>query len=491
MRKKITALIALAAMIMTMLPSVVFADVATVKTEADFKAALEAGGDIVLGNNIELTETHVISKETAIDLNGKTLSSKVAAGKFVLTSNVNATVTITNGVISSPEGRGVGAWDGTLNLNGVTINSAGRGLGVYDAATVNIDKDSVLNTKAGPRDAGIIVWGDEENNKKPTLNLYGKVTNDGETFAISGNGSDFSGTTVNIYAGAEVKTTSKTAPAIYHPQPGKIMIDGHVEGGNGIEVRAGDLTVNPNAVIISTADEYISKPNGNGSTAIGAAIAVNQHTTKRPIKVVINGGDISGPAALISDDVQGAAEDVNVNILMGAFEGKVTAAENGGKIVVEGGAFTDLDERATTVTATDIVTISDGTETIKVVSLGMINDVLAAIAEESPEELANLTVTIEKAAPESKFAIPSGVTVVNKSGGDVQVNDDVVENGDKVKIETPTKPEDPQTKPETKPEAKPETESPKTSDDMVIIPFVVLMMAAAGLVFALKRKEDQ
>lgn len=122
-----------------------------------------------------------------------------------------------------------------------------------------------------------------------------------------------------------------------------------ITGSTGIEVRAGELTVD-GATVVGTAKPTTITPNGNGTTTDGAGIAVAQHTTKLPIKVTINSGDISGYSALYQSNPQKNdaefVEKVSVAVNGGTFK-----AINGGTcgvysenncVTISGGAFTDL-----------------------------------------------------------------------------------------------------------------------------------------------------
>lgn len=125
---------------------------------------------------------------------------------------------------------------------------------------------------------------------------------------------------------------------------------GSITGGNtGIEIRAGELTVNGATVVGNGVPTKVT-PNDNGSTTNGAGIAVAQHTTKLPIKVTINSGDISGYSALYQSNPQNN-DDESVEKVSVAVNGGTFKAINGGTcgvysenncVAVTGGTFTDL-----------------------------------------------------------------------------------------------------------------------------------------------------
>lgn len=146
-------------------------------------------------------------------------------------------------------------------------------------------------------------------------------TLEGYNYGISGNGKrDNTSITVN---GGNIKTIDEDSVGIYQPQMGKIVINGGIiEGGTGIEVRSGDLTVN-NGNIKGTSS-FLAKANASGTTTVGTGITVAQHTTKNPINVQINGGNISGQNAFYEWNPQKNDKDsinkVNISINGGNFK---------------------------------------------------------------------------------------------------------------------------------------------------------------------------
>ena len=112
-------------------------------------------------------------------------------------------------------------------------------------------------------------------------------------------------------------------------------------GDTGIEIRAGELTLN-DCALEATAEEFSCVPNGNGATTVGAAIAIEQHTTKQNIAVTINGGSFKGVKALNESNPQAndPAPQVKLSIDGGTFIGDISTADVTG--FIKGGTFTDL-----------------------------------------------------------------------------------------------------------------------------------------------------
>lgn len=112
-------------------------------------------------------------------------------------------------------------------------------------------------------------------------------------------------------------------------------------GDTGIEIRAGELTLN-DCALEATAEEFSCVPNGNGATTVGAAIAIEQHTTKQNIAVTINGGSFKGVKALNESNPQAndPAPQVKLSIDGGTFIGDISTVDVTG--FIKSGAFTDL-----------------------------------------------------------------------------------------------------------------------------------------------------
>lgn len=155
---------------------------------------------------------------------------------------------------------------------------------------------------------------------------------------IQGNGTQH-GTKITINGGSVV---NKKDVAIYHPQYGELAVNGGEIYGEttGIEMRAGLLTVN-DGKITGNGDPFTSSPNGNGSTTVGAAVAVSQHSTNLTLNATINGGELNGVRALYEEDMQNdSTEGISLNVNGGTFNGAVESKNVKGFIT--GGRFAEL-----------------------------------------------------------------------------------------------------------------------------------------------------
>ena len=290
------------------------------KTLADAVAAAKNGGTIDLLSNVSERLWIRNNEDVTINLNGYTISSEnqtanVRHGK--LTVNGPGTIKedtpyfgallIKGSTNQSDTNYAVATINKNVTLEGwapVFIdqldskNNAGKAYGI----TVNLN-GAVLNGKkdsTGDLGSGIYVNGNiKDTTNAPVINLDSTtVTSEGQGMYLAG----YATTTVN---------------------------GGSVSGSEtGIEIRAGKLTVN-GATVNGNGISTSVTPNGNGSTSVGAGIAVAQHTTKLPIEVTINSGAISGYTAFYESNPQNnAAGDLaKINI---AVKGGEFKAINGG-----------------------------------------------------------------------------------------------------------------------------------------------------------------
>lgn len=278
MRKKLLAIIAATAMVVAMMPGMVFAD-GGISTEDALKEAVKTEKSVALSGNIQLTSPLEINGEVTLDL---------------------GTYNITPG-------------DGFVGDSLIIVNRGGS-LTVTGSGTID------ANNPAGARVA-IKLTKDNESEEQAGLTVNGGHIK-GASFGISGNGTRH-GTQIAINGG-----TVEGSVGIYHPQEGELTVTGGtIKGETGIEMRSGKLTVN-GGEIVATGELEVTG-NGNGSTTTGVAVAVAQHTTLKPINVVINGGNLSSGekgAALYISNPQGnddVAETVAVTLNGGIFDGYV------------------------------------------------------------------------------------------------------------------------------------------------------------------------
>ena len=262
---------------------------------------VEDGQTISLLNDLVLEEPLEIDngKSFALDLNGYSIENKYI-------DLYNGFLTISNGTLKLKSY--VNTTDEDTKYNSLTI-----------------DKDVVID---GP-DYGIIAYQKTvgSSNYGSTVNFHGKMQNVDAGLWVMGNihtdiTSAKNPVTVNmdgeIYCDADYAESVGIAlngAAIMNIDEGSV-----IEGATGVEVRAGNLTVNGGKFTGTVTPSDVT-PNGNGTATVGAGIAVAQHTTALPINVVVKGGTIEGFTGLLitNPENRGNADKVQVTVEGGDF----------------------------------------------------------------------------------------------------------------------------------------------------------------------------
>lgn len=214
----------------------------------------------------------------------------------------------------------------------LTIRDSGNN-GIINAAVPNAE-GLIVAVKLTIKDEG------ETGNTAALVVEDGTIT--GTDYAISGNGSRH-GTSVVINGGNIIATKGT---GIYNPQDGTLTVNGGSITGvdSAIELRSGTLSITGGSFTAS-ASEYKPTPNNSGTTVTGAAVAISQHTTKKPITVSISGGTFTGAYAFAQTDIQNNGSTNNVKITgisNGIFNGNVASDNCTGFIT--GGTFKVTDD---------------------------------------------------------------------------------------------------------------------------------------------------
>ena len=258
---------------------------------AEMEAVAKAGGNFILEQDVILFRPLVVEGALTLDLNGHSIKAKTTGLEQVLKTK-DAVVLVRRGAQ-------------------LTINDSSNGKGSIDYNGVESVYVAVKLTDGNDGASGEVA--------KLTVN---GGTLKGYYYGISGNGTRH-GTEVVINGGAITAANAGEGTAIYHPQDGLLTVNGGtVSAPTGIEMRSGTLTVNAGA-IKSTVSTFDEKGNGSGTTMTGVAVAVSQHVTDKDLKVVINGGTLTGPYALYEKDLQNETGTKALEIKDGIFEGQV------------------------------------------------------------------------------------------------------------------------------------------------------------------------
>ena len=392
--------------------------------ESDLKEAINAGGAVTLGDDITVTTTLTVTKDLEVNLNNHTLTG---AGSVILVQGAKLVVNGPGKIKEKNPDYGAIAVKGSnkaedMNYTTVEVNKdvvleawapifvtpyqssgAPYAYGVtitVNGATLNAKKDS-----AAAGGTGVYVNGQIAHTENaPVINLTDTTICDADN-ASQG-----------MYLAGYAKTT---------------LTDCDISGVTGIEIRAGELTVNGGS-ITGTATPIGEAPNGNGSTVTGAGIAVSQHTTMLPLTVTVNGGNIKGYSAFYQVDTLAEMEDnaggkkfteeqvaeAVAKITLSVNEGVYTATGEDGQAVysenktgfVSAGIFSS---DVTNYLTNDAVaaTVVNGNSTDYAVGSTAIS---AAITSNSTVTVTNGSIDLTD--------VPAGVTVKNTGEGKVTVN---------------------------------------------------------------------
>lgn len=244
-----------------------------------------------------------------LDLNGHNLNIPTNDSPAINIDQSNITFTITGEGIITDTGNG----DSIISISG-------------DNCTVTVEEgvelvgNTAISLKQGASNADV-TFGGTATTQNVGIYVNGNITQEGNEISVTGN------------------VTSANAPGIYSAGIADWTVTGSVTGTTGVEIRAGNLTVGPGSYISSNANDFDIASNPNGPTSTGAGITVAPHTTKLPINVTVNAGNISGPTAFVeanvedNDDISG----VNISIKNGEFTGTIRS-ENMTEFI-SGGTF--------------------------------------------------------------------------------------------------------------------------------------------------------
>lgn len=390
---------------------------------AAIKGVVEATGGTHLTVKDSRIEVTNVAAERSRPFIGVYLNNTASTTRGTASSAVieNSTV-IANKAAGSEEGSqwgvGIGAYTYDLTVSGGTVTST-------DGAGITFFGGVMIDSAAELLDAG-----NTESFK--TLNLEGGVAVSGYTFAVSGNGSSTeanSGTVINV-GSATLK--GELGVGIYQPQVGILNINAgaNIQGSSGIEIRAGELNVT-GGNITATWEKLQTYPKqaGSGTSIDGAAIAISQHSTNKPIFVNIIDGNFTGPVALYEEDLlnEVANEQIEADITGGTFTSTqadmpAVSSENMDSFVLGGKFNTALEAKDL---ADGSVLVATENEDGEIVYEVQAEDEYEAVVTDG--EISIAYATLEEAVN----AAPDGSTI--ELLGDVTLTHDIRLNKDEVR----------------------------------------------------------
>lgn len=282
----------------------------------DAIANAKDGDTIKLLANVSLSKGVALDKNITLDLGEKTINAK---NKYVF--DIYSNVVIKNGTVRS---YGFKSNSGTIWLN--------------KNASLLVEKDATIEATSndGVSSFVIALYNDCDG---ASLTVNGTLK--GEN-GVTVNGNILANNTVNI----DGATIDVTGHGLYLAGVATTNISNtNINAGStAIEIRAGKLNIKDGTY--TSAGEFKTSPNENGTTVDGAALAVSQHTKKLPIDVTIDGGSIKGKYSLYEANVQENDEEslakVNIKINDGNFDGKFFIENNAEKSIKGGNYSVDV-----------------------------------------------------------------------------------------------------------------------------------------------------
>ena len=299
-------------------------------------AVVQDGQTIKMLTNAKVEQSISIgNKNITLDLNGKTISADIK--QVFQLSNPNSKLIITDssatpGIIKSSKDYMFFVTAGTLEIQKGTIQSTGYWMSggkpygntivaltgsdnstAKDHSVFKLERDAILRSAEVAEDGTPAIGNgyavEIRQNNSAACGVKVEIDGQIDHAILYTNGNIKNETNVpQITLGSNAVIDGGVYAAGYADW----IVDGaKITGSTAFEIRAGRLTVN-SGTITGTGTPVAIQPNGNGSTTDGVGIAIAQHTTKLPIKVTINGGEISGYTALYESNPQGnSTEDIS------------------------------------------------------------------------------------------------------------------------------------------------------------------------------------
>ena len=411
-KKKWLATLLAMAVTLAMVPTAAFAITADggVETEAELVEAINAGGDVKLGNNITITtasrQFKISGKTVTLDLNGFALTREGESSNELFSINnggsltindsrgggsitssypvqlmSNSTFVLNGGGITSPKGSVIDIFSSVTNvlveMNGGSVKGAADNtFGIRGKSNVKVNINGGVISSAPENRLVMYISGDNDNAIEINF-TSGQIT--AEKQAIQA----YSGAVINVSGDASI----------------------HSDTGVAISTQSGYGTVELNVT------------GGSITTDSSTAYAIQ---AREASKVNIEGGTVSGGTAVRASDT------ANVQVSGGRLEGskEPIGIVSGGTptVNVTGGEFNKDVAKYIAQDAT-VATFTSKGETTYVVG-STIADKAMTSAEGDEIEITSGNIDL--------INVPDGVSVTNSGNGNVSVNGDTVEKNEEI-----------------------------------------------------------
>ena len=262
-------------------------------------------------------------------------------GKKLTVDNATLTPATAPDGVDSHSGA-IWVYQGSLTIYNGTVEATGR---VVTVGALNSSGDHVLadnsavltlpafagktvaTLKSTGSDAVVVFEG-------AALTTSGNISTTAVNYcAICGNGSKYNTAHIIVEGG---KISSKEDIAIYNPQYGSLKITGGtITGKTAVYVKGGDFSVGDGAqeaqttisggTLIGKGGKVAYKPNGNGATATGDALVIDNDNRYAPLTVTITGGQFSSENAEPIASYSNVSTDVRTGFVSGGKFNKAIA----------------------------------------------------------------------------------------------------------------------------------------------------------------------
>lgn len=283
--------------------------VLNISTRTGYSSLTTSVGNLKTEGNLKLLKD--IDEGTILVENGETFTLNMNNHKIVAPSVVikllHGNVTVTGrGTLSETEEYGFGAiyilGSPTEDVANYSVIKIGRDITLKGWAGIFIDYiDETKYCGYG------IVIDSAANIQCP---LEGETNSNGYGVYLNGTSTKTEGNIPKITLGGNITvnnevTSQNDGNGVYAAGYANFTLDNTTISApeSAIEIRAGKMNI-AGGKYTSTAKDYSVKANGSGTTTVGAALAVAQHTTKLPIDFTIEEATVLGPVGLAVNNPQ-------------------------------------------------------------------------------------------------------------------------------------------------------------------------------------------
>lgn len=280
----------------------------------DFLALLAESDVITLGADIALDTPVNLTKDLTIEMNGQTITGTADGKTAYLFSTTGAKLTLKGPGLLTVSGR-----IGLANEGGEIVVESGS----YETNDVAFTAGSGGKVTMNGGEISAVEGGITAPSGNGTVEINGGKIDVSDNFAVGTNGSAGRGGNVITINGGELtgKITSDgyEAIGIYIANSDTLVVnDGTIkaEGGAGICMRAGNVTINGGEIIATTGD-HVPGWIGDKKTRMNASGIIYHESADYPGKagmsLVVNDGEITGAEHSIEVLSNEAAPNVTVN----------------------------------------------------------------------------------------------------------------------------------------------------------------------------------